>query len=210
MRVKLATLPLSVAQRVAVPTNIFQYRGSSMTGAFRAGDMLVVRETAFEDVQPGDVIAFRAPGGDDDATLVVHRVVARAADGLITRGDACGAPDTAHVQTGDLVGRVIQAQRGRRVRRVWNGLAGRWWARWLRLRRRIVTMSRLPYRWLRASGLVRRVWRPAVTQVSLVTTRGTVVKYLCGARAVAVWRPEAKAYWCEKPYDLVLDAPAKD
>ena len=178
-----------------------------MTGTFRAGDMLIVRETAFEDARPGDVVAFRAPGGDDDANLIVHRVVARAAGGLITRGDACGAPDTARVQPGDLVGRVIQAQRGRRVRRVWGGWTGRCWARALRLRKHMLAVARLPYRWLRASGIVRHVWRPAVTQVSVMTTLGTVLKYLCGARAVAVWRPEAKAYWCEKPYDLVLDAP---
>lgn len=178
-----------------------------MTGSFRAGDILVVRETAFQDARPGDVIAFRAPGGDPVADLIVHRVVARVADGLITQGDACGAPDAAHVQACDLVGCVIQAQRGRHVRRVWGGEAGRWWARALRLRRRVLALSRAPYRWLRASGVIRHLWRPAVTQVSLMTAHGPVVKYLCGARAVAVWRPETKAYWCEKPYDLVLDAP---
>ncbi|MBN2005231.1 MAG: signal peptidase I [Anaerolineae bacterium] len=195
---------------MVVEHNIFQYRGSSMTGTFRPGDMLVVRETAFADVRPGDVVAFRAPGGDDDATLIVHRVMARAADGLITRGDACGAPDAARVQAGDLVGRVVQAQRGRHVRRVWGGFAGRCWARLLRLRRRVLALGRLPYRRLRASGLVRRVWRPAVTQVSVMTTQGPVVKYLCGARAVAEWRPETRVYRCRKPYDLVLDAPAKE
>jgi len=189
---------------------IYQYRGSSMTGTFRPGDMLVTCDVAFEAIRPGDVVAFRAPGGDNDATLIVHRVVARARDGLITRGDACGAPDLARVQPGDLVGRVIQAQRGRRVRRVWGGWTGRCWARLLRLRRRVLALGRLPYRWLRASGLVRRVWRPAVTQVSVMTSQGTVVKYLCGARAVAEWRPETRTYRCRKPYDLVLDAPERE
>jgi len=188
-------------------TNIFQYRGSSMTGTFRPGDMLIVREVAFEAIRPGDVMAFHAPGDSDDATLIVHRVVARAHDGLITQGDACGAPDTTHVQVADIIGRVIQAQRGARLRPTPGGLAGCWWARFVRLWRRVLVFARAPYRWLRASGIVQHVWRPAVTQVSLMTAQGMVVKYLCGARAVAVWRPETQVYWCKKPYDLVLDAP---
>ncbi len=178
-----------------------------MAGTFRSGDMLIVRDVTFAAIRPGDVVAFRAPGQVDDASLIVHRVAACDVDGLMTRGDACAAPDTARVRFCDLVGRVVQAQRGVHVRPIVGGWVGHWWARCLRLRRRILLAARLPYRWLRASGLVRRVWRPAVTQVSLMTARGPVVKYLCGARAVAVWQPEAKAYWCKKPYDLVLDAP---
>lgn len=191
-------------------TDVFQYRGSSMTGTFRPGDMLIVRDVTFEAIRPGDVVAFRAPGRADDATMIVHRVVARAVDGLVTQGDACGAPDAARVQATDLVGRVIQAQRGTRLRPAPGGIAGRCWARALRLRRRVLALGRLPYRWLRASGLVRRVWRPAVTQVSMMTSQGTVVKYLCGARAVAEWRPETRTYRCQKPYDLVLDAPERE
>lgn len=178
-----------------------------MTGTFRSGDILIVREVAFEAIRPGDVVAFRAPGGSDDATLIVHRVVACAHDGLITQGDACDAPDTARIQAANLVGRVIQAQRGTWLRPTPGGLAGRCWARALRLRKHVLALGRLPYRWLRASGIVRRMWHPAVTQISLMTAHGPMVKYLCGARAVAVWRPETRTYWCQKPYDLVLDAP---
>jgi len=185
-----------------------------MAGAFRPGDVLIVRDVAFEAIRPGDVIAFRAPGSAGTAHLVVHRVVARAPGGLITQGDANAAPDAARVQANGLVGRVTQAQRGTRVRPAPGGLTGRWHARWTRLRarvrRRVVAIGRAPYRWRRASGLARRLWRPAVTRVTMMTTQGTVVKYLCGARAVAEWRPETRAYWCEKPYDLVLDAPERE
>ena len=178
-----------------------------MAGTFRSGDMLVVREVSFCDVHPGDVVAFRAPGHDDNATLIVHRVVTRTHDGLITQGDAYTGPDTGRVQASDMVGRVIQAQRGTRPRPVPGGFRGRWWVRFLRLQRRLLAAARAPYRWLRASGIVRRVWRPSVTQVLLMTAQEPVVKYLCGARAVAVWRPDTRTYWCQKPYDLVLDAP---
>jgi hypothetical protein len=188
-------------------TKIFQYRGSSMTGTFRSGDMLVVREVAFDAVRPGDVIAFRAPGSNAGDHLIVHRVLGCTPDGLITRGDACGEPDTVRVQTEDLMGRVIQVQRGAHTRTVPGGLIGRWWAHGLRLRRFVLRLGRAPYRWLRASGLARFLWRPTVTQVSLMTQQGSAVKYLCGARAVAIWYPEARIYWCRKPYDLVLDSP---
>jgi hypothetical protein len=178
-----------------------------MSGTFRPGDMLVVREVAFNAVRPGDVVAFRAPDEYAGDQLIVHRVLACAPEGLLTRGDACAGPDTVRVQVEDLMGRVIQMQRGVHTRTVPGGLTGRWWALVLRLRRLMMALARAPYRWLRASGFIRHLWHPRVTHVTLATMYGPVVKYLCGTRTVAAWYPETHTYWCQKPYDLVLRAP---
>lgn len=188
-------------------TGVFQYRGASMYGTFRPGDMLVVREVDFDAVCPGDVIAFRAPDSDTNNNLIVHRVLERTYKGLITQGDACHEPDDTCVQADDLLGRVIQVQRGTRTRAVQGGLIGRCWAYVTRFGRHMLALGRLPYRWLRASRVVRYLWRPIVTQVYVITSRGPVIKYLCGSSTIAVWQPATRTYWCQKPYDLVLDTP---
>ncbi len=185
----------------------FPYHGSSMYGTFRQGDILLVAPATLEAVRPGDVVVFChvKPGGD--ALLIVHRVRACTAAGLITQGDGCPAPDSEPVRAEDLVGRVFFVEREGRMRRVWGGHAGRIWAAWLRLRRRLTPWLGWPYRALRSSGLVRRVWRPAVAQIHLTAEGGPLVKYVHGRRTVAIWAPQDDYFWCCKPYDLVIQRP---
>jgi hypothetical protein len=177
-----------------------------MTGTFHPGDILVVRKTRYRDVSVGDVVAFRT-SKNPVGGLIVHRVVNCTADGLLTQGDACTTPDASHVQACNLIGRVTQVLHGGKSYRVWGGRAGQLWARYVRLRRRLLTIGRAPYRWLRASGIIRRLWHPPLVCVMLTTMRGPVIKYLCGGKTVAIWATEGQTYWCRKPYDLVLDAP---
>ena len=201
---------MMINMQPGMDSNIFQYRGSSMTGTFRPGDMLVTRDVAFAAIRPGDVVAFRAPGRrrrrQPDRPPRARPRRRRAGDPWRRLCATGRRPRAGHGPGGPRGPGPAWTPRPPRVGR----LAGRWWARALRLRRRLLALGRLPYRWLRASGLVRRVWRPAVTQISVMTTQGLVIKYLCGARAVAEWRPETRAYRCQKPYDLVLDAPDRE
>ncbi len=178
-----------------------------MQGTFQVGDILFAESITSEDVRRGDVLAFFSSRRDKMRDVVVHRVVARVSEGLITQGDAMRLPDANPVCAQNLLGRVIQVQRSGRVYPVKNGWRGRLWARYVRLRRRLLSLGRVPYRWLRASSIVRRLWRPPVASVTLATSEGLMVKYLCGGKTVAFWQPETSTYWCRKPYDLVLDAP---
>ncbi len=194
---------------------IFLYQGLSMAGTFRFGDLLLVTPTVLSQLRQGDVVVFYSSGIDKgERTVIVHRVVEQTADGVLTQGDACALPDSAVVYPSQVLGRVSRVQRGNRSYPVLNGCAGRVWARYVRLRHRILALGRLPYRWLRASGLirclVRRLWRPAVACVTLATAQGPVVKYLHNGETVAVWQPETRAYWCRKPYDLVLEVPGRE
>jgi signal peptidase I len=68
----------------------------SMSPALKAGDLIVIRPVATEDIQVGDVIAYHP--FPDDPTLITHRVIAERvipgqASGFLTRGDANGATD---------------------------------------------------------------------------------------------------------------------
>jgi signal peptidase I len=61
----------------------------SMAPLLRPGDRLRLVRVDRETIRPGDLIAYRRA-----TSLVVHRVIARAADGVVTKGDALPHADT--------------------------------------------------------------------------------------------------------------------
>ena len=191
----------------AVSTAEFSYHGISMAPTFRQGDVLLVELVALEQVRVGDVLALRRRDRAGAIVMLGHRVVARTSAGLITRGDHGPAADAEPVTPVDLAGRVYAARRGRRTRRVWGGAAGRLWVCGLILWRRLRRLFGGPYRALRSSGLVRRLWRPRLELVRLAAAEGQIVKYVHGRRTVACWCAETGQSWCCKPYDLFVDLP---
>lgn len=175
-----------------------------MKGTFRTGDVLIAGVVAPERVRIGDVLVFYPSSASG---VIVHRVVARVLEGFIMQGDALHLPDAAPVATHHMLGRVVRVQRGNRVLPVAGGWRGRLWAGCLHLWRRLLTVGSLPYRVLRASGVVHYLWHPPVTQVSVATAHGCVVKYLSAGKTIATWRSWDRSFWCQKPYDLVLKPP---
>lgn len=136
------------------------YGGPSMYPLLRANDLLEVEPCGGAGALPGDVIVFRHT---DDAAVVVHRVVAAGADGLITRGDNNDRADDSPVRASDIVGRVTTACRGAKRIAIAGGRRGLLIARLLRLRRackmRVARLARRPYRLVR--GGVARLPLPA-------------------------------------------------
>ncbi|MBN1891002.1 MAG: signal peptidase I [Thermoflexales bacterium] len=187
---------------------ILPYLGYSMKGTFHQGDILVVAPIAFENIRPGDVIAFHrhVPGGD--IKLVAHRVQCRVAEGLVTQGDNLAFPDPKLVNAPNLIGRVNGAQRGTTMRPVQGGTKGQLWVTCLRLRRRITPMwHSLLYRLAQVSGIIRLLWRPRIIQIRLTTSDGPLVKYIHKQQTIAYWWPEQKRFWCCQPYNLVIRQP---
>jgi signal peptidase I len=187
------------------------YRGGSMLGTFRPGDCLTVEPVPIEHIRPGDVVAFLGAAREDGAEeLVAHRVIAITPGGLVTRGDNNPHADAVLVTAGNLLGRVTHFERDGVRSPVRGGRTGLWQPRLLYIHRRAHALAvRLggPYRWLRSSGLLRRLWQPAVIRIRLATENGPLVKYLCGQRTVARWWPEEGRFECQKPYDLVIPPP---
>ena len=189
------------------------YRGGSMTGTFRPGDRLVIEPVPLADIVAGDVVAFVPPTDQVAQPPWVHRVVSVRPDGLVTRGDNNSHADAVLVTAENLQGRGTRVERKTGLYSVQGGRRGRWRARALRARRALRTVianiTRRPYRWLRASGLVPRLWRPVVVRLVVTTENGPLVKYVCGQRTVAWWWPEEGRFKCRKPYDLVISEPVK-
>jgi signal peptidase I len=87
-------------------------RGASMFPLVRDGDVVTVTPAVRTQVRVGDVICYeRLPG-----RLVVHRVIARAHDRLLAKGDALAGVDSVHAA--QLLGKVTVIERFGRVSRL--------------------------------------------------------------------------------------------
>lgn len=188
-------------------TRCFIYSGPSMMPGFRPGHLLYVRPAA-RDIQPGDVVVFTH---SDGVGFVTHRVVSVTDAGFVTRGDNNVRADTTPVPADAIVGRVEMVDANGTLEPVRGGAWGLWTARLAWYARRASAWLRQtfggPYRWLRRSGLVARVWHPRITQLCVNTDNGALVKYICNGRVVARWWQQHHRFECAKPYDLVIARP---
>ncbi len=184
------------------------YRGESMRGTFRPGDILWISHYPYESLQVGDVVAFGVRGKS-----IAHRIVGREAAGFRTRGDGNRSRDDRLLMPADLIGKVVGRER-RGVRSdVTGGTAG--------LRRAAVLgalgacrslvggMLALPYRAIRASRMPSRIWRPRITTARFATRAGSITKFIHRGKTVASWTPDSAEWTCRKPFDLVLAPPPR-
>jgi signal peptidase I len=97
-------------------------RGSSMTPFLRDGDTAIVSPVMSANVNVGDVICYEAPPGK----LLVHRVIARVANGFLTKGDALMVSE--RVDRTAVLGTVIAIERDGRLQ-ILDTRAARWRSR---------------------------------------------------------------------------------
>ena len=187
------------------------YRGVSMSCTFRPGDCLTMVAVTLNEVQAGDIVIYRAANHDGEEDELVHRIVASTPNGLVTRGDNNPCVDTTLVTAENLMGRVTHVERNGITRPVRGGRPGLLYARLFRFRlgvwKFIKRLGRVPYRRLRNSNLIPRLWQPTITRLRFDTEKGSLVKYICNGRTVARWWVESRRFECDKPYDLVIPRP---
>jgi hypothetical protein len=195
-----------------VKDDVRLYKGRSMEGTFRPGDLLHVTPVPLSQVRAGDVVIYRGLNQKGAEYELVHRVIHSLPDGLVVRGDRNRANDRVLVNEDNLVGKVVFAERmgkklhvrGRRLglmrARVFRG--------WLNLRRLIWGLvrriGRTSYRRFRSSGIVFLLWHPLVQKVRFVNENGPLVKYLYGNRTVATHWVDKGLHSYRRPYDLLL------
>ncbi|MBA3037933.1 MAG: signal peptidase I [Desulfobacterium sp.] len=94
---------------VSGSTQLLIVLSGSMVPVIQVGDVIVVDDIRTEDVQIGDIIAFKDPGGRPNV-LITHRVkeIIRG-DNLSfqTKGDAVEDPDPFTVKAEDVVGKTV-------------------------------------------------------------------------------------------------------
>ena len=187
------------------------YKGRSMEGTFRFGDLLIIVGVRWSNIRPGDVLVYRGPGQNGEGEIV-HRVIDILPGGLVVQGDNNSVPDNSLVTEKNLVGRVSHLQRDGKRFRVYRGRSGL-----LRMHihrggqhvlgvmwRKFRTMGRKYYGWLRKNGLIARLWRPSIVKVRLLTKSGPLIKYVSRDRTVAFYWVEKGQFKCRRPYDLVM------
>ena len=135
-------VPVSVESLMAPDSLRVVCTGSSMNPTLQESDLLELNPYRTGRVRPGDVVCFKSPG---TGRTVVHRVVAVGSrspvagrrldggrgtvdggpqDGIRTRGDNNRTDDPWVLQAGEIIGRVMAAQRGARRRVVHGGWRG--------------------------------------------------------------------------------------
>ena len=87
-----------------------EVRGTSMSPFIQDRDVVTISPLGRREPQLGDVLAI---GMQMPKRLVIHRVVARARAGLLTKGDNLRAPD-AIVERDLVLGRVVRVERNGR------------------------------------------------------------------------------------------------
>lgn len=95
----------------------FRARGWSMAPFIRDGDVITVAPLEHEIPPIGAVVAFTRPNAGN---LVVHRIIARHANGVLMQGDRFSSCADGLVPLDNLLGRVTHIERSGRP--IWLGL----------------------------------------------------------------------------------------
>ena len=196
----------------ALDPGLWVYRGKSMSGTFEAGDLLEVEPVAMGELRLGDIVVFSLSHPRRGTYDLVHRIRAIQADGLVMRGDDNPADDVGLVKEHQLIGRVSSLARGNEARTVRGGYPGRLWALALRARRSAVSTTLrvahgplgMPYRYLRRTGRIRKIWKPRFERIRLELAGEVFITYRYRGREVARLHPRTGYLRCRKPFDLVL------
>jgi signal peptidase I len=191
------------------------YTGPSMNPTLREPDLLWVEPYGNRTVRAGDVVCYRSPGDDVN---IVHRVVSVGGpgtrltkDGIRTRGDNNPTDDPRVLQAGDIIGQVVAAQRGPRLRRIPGSHIGRMIARSVRLRRPIlIAVTRVAssaYQGLARSGpfdfLLHGDMKPR--PVSFSGRGKRTLKLLVGRRTVGHFDCHCNRWRIRRPFRLFVD-----
>ena len=86
--------------------------GPSMKPTLLPGDKIETEEVAFEQLRPGDIIVYNSP--ENIRLNIIHRIIKRDPDGLITRGDNNSQSDSYRVRPEHRPLKVIAVRRGSR------------------------------------------------------------------------------------------------
>jgi hypothetical protein len=179
-----------------------------MTGTFAHSDRLKIQKCSLKCLMPGDVIVF-SQLNNSIKTDLVHRIMRRSMDSLVTRGDNNPKNDDEPVLEANLLGKVTHYERNGKAHRVWNGRLGMLRARFLHGKLNVIRILKFllkkPYRTVKKWGVLQRLWQPEIETLHFETQEGPLVKYVHKGRTVACCWTASNRWWFKRPYDFILD-----
>ena len=184
------------------------YIGPSMNPTLQPGDRLRVIPYNDKKIRRGDVITFVPPGGD---SKIIHRVVSVDLHGIRTRGDNCNEMDQWVLNRDQILGRVVNVQRGKRRLSVFGGPMGQLFAVTIRALHVIdstaSSLLRPGYDRLARVGIFKR-WLPAQMNPRVISydrPAGTELQLLMGRHVVGRWLPGKSGWNIRRPFRLFVD-----
>lgn len=183
------------------------YLGQSMNGTFKPGDWLQLERTEWEMLGRGDVVVFKCRSQENES-IVVHRVISRTINALITQGDANPEPDAHPVAETEFLGRVIAFERGGRRRIVRNGMMGVFHARRLGAGRIFLRTLCRPlrqlFKYVRDRDWLGALFYESIREVHFSTPDGPLVKFVRKGKTIGTWWPEKKQLLCGRMGRMLL------
>lgn len=183
------------------------YRGSSMKGTFKPGDLLCVEKTPFIQIHKGDLIIF-SKTINGQVEFVAHRVVDTTPQGLVTRGDNCRLIDQQPIATHNIIGRIVSYERDGDIINAKNGWLGRIKA--IRCHSRLLIdriakrCFRKPYQFLTNNDIISIFWQPRLNVLFFDTPMGPLIKVVRKKRTVAFFWIDRNQWFCRFPYKLII------
>lgn len=179
-----------------------------MHGTLKQGDSLKIKKTSLAELHLGDVITFTSIQRNNQTNELVHRIIKMLFIGPITRGDNNSKNDEEPVTEKNLIGKVTHYERNGKIHKVWNGRLGMLRARVLHGRLHLIRSMkfflRKPYRLVKKTGIVAKLWRPEIQTIHFQTQDGPLVKYVHNGRTVAKYWKKNNHWWFRRPYDFVI------
>jgi signal peptidase I len=111
-----------------------RYTGFSMYPTFRDPEFLVFEPVSPKVVRPGDIIVFEQ---ENLPKLVIHRVLRKTREGVITKGDNNERADPEVIPFHQIKGVVRRRLTKGKEKRVWNVPCGILWMRYVQIRKTI-------------------------------------------------------------------------
>ena len=189
-------------------SNVIHYIGNSMFPTLKTGDILRMVPYKEGAVRIGDVVLFHSPYG---RTPIVHRVVSVDKKGIKTKGDNKIAIDDCILQSNDIIGRVVSAQRGKKEVKILDGFPGRIYASTLEAGKRIdmvfSTILRPAYRWLTRTGIFRKMFSRWIHTQVLYFKCGTGMEMhlQLGRRIIGRRLPGQNQWHILRPFKIFID-----
>jgi hypothetical protein len=182
------------------------YFGKSMDGTFKPGDYLRIQLTDISELRLGDIVVFQTINKKGKREDLVHRIMKKSV--LATRGDSNLASDETLISKENYLGQVIACYRNGKRCAMKDGWQGFFSAQIKHTELVILSILKFvlkkPYRMIKRTGLVKRMWNPNIERIYFKTPDGQLIKYIHNGRTVASYWEESNLWWYRRPYDFII------
>jgi signal peptidase len=185
------------------------YTGFSMNPTLKTSDILEILPYNGRKIKKGDVIVFLAPA---DTRKVVHRIISVNNEGIRTRGDNRGNTiDPWIIYPENILGRVVNSNRGNKRLRIYGGLIGRSLVRTIKVIQLMdLTISNFlspVYYWLARIRIFKRLLpiKRVLRVMSFNRPTGTEYQLFIGPYLIGRLIPGSNRWHIKRPFRLFID-----